>query len=159
MNQAMWRRANGMELKSDLHTSVEEAIRGELAAKNKLRICIGTDSQVKGDRVEYATVVVFVREKRGGFMFINKYHLPNNLKLKERMITEVSKSIEVAYEIFPVIEKYGIPLEIHADINSDPSFKSHSAFKEAMGYILGMGYIFKAKPDAFASSICADKMV
>jgi len=28
-----------------------------------------------------------------------------------------------------------------------------------MGYILGMGYAFKAKPDAFASSCCADKMV
>jgi len=30
---------------------------------------------------------------------------------------------------------------------------------EAMGYILSMGFIFKAKPEAFASSTCADKMV
>jgi len=28
-----------------------------------------------------------------------------------------------------------------------------------MGYILGMGFIFKAKPHAFASSCCADKIV
>jgi predicted RNase H-related nuclease YkuK (DUF458 family) len=28
-----------------------------------------------------------------------------------------------------------------------------------MGYIMGMGYEFKAKPYAFASSSCADKVV
>jgi len=27
-----------------------------------------------------------------------------------------------------------------------------------MGYILSMGFEFKAKPDAFASSSCADKV-
>jgi predicted RNase H-related nuclease YkuK (DUF458 family) len=48
---------------------------------------------------------------------------------------------------------------VHADINTDPHFKSNEALKEAMGYILGMGFVFKAKPDAFASSYCADKVV
>ena len=33
------------------------------------------------------------------------------------------------------------------------------ALAEAMGYILGMGFAFKAKPEAFASSCCADKVV
>jgi predicted RNase H-related nuclease YkuK (DUF458 family) len=28
-----------------------------------------------------------------------------------------------------------------------------------MGYILGMGFAFKAKPEAFASTSCANKMV
>jgi predicted RNase H-related nuclease YkuK (DUF458 family) len=28
-----------------------------------------------------------------------------------------------------------------------------------MGYIIAMGYTFKAKPDAFASSYCANKVV
>jgi len=28
-----------------------------------------------------------------------------------------------------------------------------------MGYILSMGFVFKAKPDAFASSSCADKCI
>ncbi|MCB0640283.1 MAG: hypothetical protein KDC44_01525, partial [Phaeodactylibacter sp.] len=35
----------------------------------------------------------------------------------------------------------------------------NTALKEAMGYILGMGFVFKAKPNAFASSSCADKVV
>ena len=33
------------------------------------------------------------------------------------------------------------------------------ALREAMGYILGMGFAFKAKPEAFASSSCANKIV
>jgi predicted RNase H-related nuclease YkuK (DUF458 family) len=50
-------------------------------------------------------------------------------------------------------------MEVHADINTNPSFKSHDALKDAMGYITGMGFTFKAKPDAFASSSCANKIV
>jgi predicted RNase H-related nuclease YkuK (DUF458 family) len=50
-------------------------------------------------------------------------------------------------------------MEVHADINTNPNFKSNDALEEAMGYILGMGFAFKAKPQAFASSSCANKVV
>ena len=43
--------------------------------------------------------------------------------------------------------------------NTNPHFKSNEALREAMGYILGMGFAFKAKPEAFASSSCANKIV
>ena len=52
-----------------------------------------------------------------------------------------------------------VEMEVHADINTDPQLKSNDALKEAMGYILGMGFAFKAKPEAYASSCCADKAV
>ena len=81
------------------------------------------------------------------------------MSLKERMITEVARSVEVAYSLCNLLDQYNVALEVHADINTDPHFQSNLALKEAMGYILGMGFIFKAKPDAFASSYCADKMV
>jgi predicted RNase H-related nuclease YkuK (DUF458 family) len=48
-------------------------------------------------------------------------------------------------------------MEVHADINTNPNFKSNDALKEAMGYILGMGFAFK-KARSFASSCCADKV-
>ena len=53
------------------------------------------------------------------------------------------------------MDLYEVELEVHADINTDPNFQSNVALKEAMGYILGMGFVFKAKPHAFASSSCA----
>lgn len=79
--------------------------------------------------------------------------------IRERMITEVARSIEVAYALCDMLDAHDVALEVHADINTDPSFESNVALKEAMGYILGMGFVFKAKPEAFASSACADKMV
>ena len=81
------------------------------------------------------------------------------MSLRERMITEVWKSVDVAYKLCDLLDEYDIELEVHADINTDPHFKSNEALREAMGYILGMGFVFKAKPDAFASSYCADKVV
>jgi predicted RNase H-related nuclease YkuK (DUF458 family) len=77
--------------------------------------------------------------------------------VNERMVYEVSKSVEVAYEIASLLDLYEIPLEIHADINPDPLHDSNKALQSAVGYILGMGYSFKVKPDAWAASSAADK--
>ena len=70
-----------------------------------------------------------------------------------------AKSIEIAYELCDLFNTYDVDMEVHAAINTNPQFKSNEALREAMGYILGMGFAFKAKPDAFASSCCADKVV
>ncbi len=92
-------------------------------------------------------------------MFIRKDRKNHNMSIKERMLLEVQHSIETAYELCPLLEQYHIDLEVHADINTNPNFQSNTALKEAMGYILGMGFIFKAKPESFASTNCANKLV
>jgi uncharacterized protein len=81
------------------------------------------------------------------------------MSIKERMLEEVGRSIEVAYSLCHIFTKYNVDMEVHADINTNPSFKSNDAFKEAMGYITGMGFTFRAKPYAFASTSCANKIV
>jgi predicted RNase H-related nuclease YkuK (DUF458 family) len=154
-----WRTLNGNHIELPILEKVERTIIAEHEKGNKLKVCIGTDSQVRGDVIEYATVIVFLREKKGGFMYISNSKAENRISLKERMISEVAKSIEVAYSLCDLLDLYDVALEVHADINTDPVFKSNTALKEAMGYILGMGFVFKAKPDAFASSSCADKVV
>ena len=154
-----WRRLSGQRLEGELIDNVERAIIRETEAGHKLKLCIGSDSQVRGETAEFATVIVFLREKKGGFMFIRNNKMSSKMSLKERMITEVAQSVEVAYGLCDLLDKYRVELEVHADINTDPAFKSNTALKEAMGYILGMGFVFKAKPDAFASTSCADKMV
>ena len=92
-------------------------------------------------------------------MFIRNFKMEKKMGIRERMITEVAHSVEVAYSLCDLLDQYDVGLEVHADINTDPHFKSNTALREAMGYILGMGFVFKAKPDAFASSTCADKVV
>ncbi len=155
----LWRRFTGEPLRAPIKKAVEEAIVRETKAGYKLKVCIGTDSQVRSTETEFATVIVFLREKHGGFMFISNDKTKQPYTIKERMLVEVAKSIEIAYELCDLFNKYDVDMEVHADINTNPQFKSNEALREAMGYILGMGYAFKAKPDAFASSCCADKMV
>lgn len=153
-----WRRLNGDFLSKDLLTEVEQTLAEKLNG-HPIKVCIGTDSQVKGTIIEFATAIVFIREKCGGFMFICNERIKAPMSIKERMLTEVYKSIEITYYLSPVLNRFGIKPEVHADINTSPNHKSNIAFHEAMGYILSMGYSFKAKPEAFASSYCANRVV
>jgi predicted RNase H-related nuclease YkuK (DUF458 family) len=154
-----WRKFNGDTISLPIKSAVEDAIKRETGNGFRLKVCIGTDSQVKGLETEFATVIVFLRERCGGFMFIHNERTTQKFSIKERMLVEVAKSIEVAYELCDLFTLYDVDMEVHADINTNPSFKSNEALKEAMGYILGMGFAFKAKPEAFASSSCANKIV
>jgi len=95
----LWRKFNGEVLELPIYKAVENAIRRETAAGYKLKVCIGTDSQVKGQETEYATVIVFLREGHGGFMFIHNERTRQKISIKERMLLEVAKSIEIAYEL------------------------------------------------------------
>ena len=154
-----WRKFNGETLNLPIYQAVESAIKRETESGYRLKVCIGTDSQVKGKETEFATVIVFLREGHGGFMFIHNEKTLLQYSIKERMLVEVAKSIEIAYELCNLFTLYDIEMEVHADINTNPHFKSNDALKEAMGYILGMGFAFKAKPEAFASSSCANRVV
>ena len=142
-----------------MEDEITEVIARERAMGNELRVCIGTDSQVKGKETEFATVIVFIRKGKGGFMYIHNEFTKQKMSIKQRMLTEVNKSIEVAFELCNIFSRFCVDMEVHADINTNPNFKSNDALKEAMGYIVGMGFAFKAKPDAFASSNCANKVV
>ena len=154
-----WKKFNGESVLRPILEEVEHAIIRETNNGYKLKVCIGTDSQVKGTITDLATVIVLVREHHGGFMYIHQEKSPLRMTIKERMLLEVQRSIETAYAICDLLDLYDVELEVHADINTNPTFKSNKALNDAMGYILSMGFIFKAKPEAFASSACADKMV
>ena len=152
-----WRKFNGEAINLPIKEAVAQTIIRETSKGVKLKVCIGTDSQVKGSDTEFATVIVFLREHNGGFMFIHNEKTKQKYHIKERMLVEVGMSIDIAYQLCDLFIEHNVEMEVHADINTDPNFKSNDALKDAMGYILGMGFAFKAKPEAFASSCCADK--
>jgi|JI9StandDraft_1071089.scaffolds.fasta_scaffold10024_3 predicted RNase H-related nuclease YkuK (DUF458 family) len=159
MEQQQWRKLSGQKIHISIEDEVRAAILREKEMGHQLKVCIGTDSQVKGKETEFATVIVFIRKGKGGFMYISNEISLQKMSIKQRMLTEVAKSIEVAYALCKIFTAYGVDMEVHADINTNPNFKSNDALKEAMGYIMGMGFAFKAKPQAFASSSCANKVV
>jgi predicted RNase H-related nuclease YkuK (DUF458 family) len=157
-DQQQWRKLSGQKI-----TSIEEEVRSAIVREkemgHELKVCIGTDSQVKGKETEFATVIVFIRKGKGGFMYIRNETTLQKMSIKQRMLLEVAKSIEVAYPLCDMLSRYSVDMEVHADINTNPNFKSNDALKDAMGYIMAMGFVFKAKPEAFASSSCANKIV
>jgi uncharacterized protein len=157
--QQQWRKLSGERIKIPIADEVTNVLIREREAGHELKVCIGTDSQVKGKETEFATVIVFIRKGKGGFMYILNELTKQKMSIKQRMLMEVGKSVEVAYALCNIFSKYSVDMEVHADINTNPNFKSNDALKEAMGYIVGMGFAFKAKPEAFASSSCANKVV
>ena len=76
-----WQKFNGETLHVPILQAVEDTIIREHQLGNKLKIYIGTDSQVKRGIVEFATVIVFLREHRGGFMFIHKDRKTHNMSI------------------------------------------------------------------------------
>lgn len=166
-----WKR-NDKEIKIPILEYLEEVFDKELEEGKTLKVCVGTDSQkIGGGTYKFATVILITTSEdlgggvivgRGGMIISSVYNYTfkqrNKELVNERMVFEVGKSIEIAYEIAPLLDLYDIKLEVHADINPDPKHESNKALQQAVGYILGMGYDFKVKPEAYASSHVADKL-
>ena len=45
------------------------------------------------------------------------------MKIRQRMLVEVAKTIEVAYNLCDTISRHNVALELHVDINTNPGFK------------------------------------
>src|SRR5687768_18213168 len=130
-----WRKFNGEPIELPILEAVENAIKRETQIGYHLKVCIGSDSQVKGKETEFATVIVFLREGHGGFMFIHNEKTRQVYSIKERMLVEVAKSIEIAYELCNLFTLYDVDMEVHADIdrkstrlNSSHGYISYAVF-------------------------------
>ncbi len=155
----MWQRFNNLVEVVHFESEVEQILQSGITSGSEMKICVGTDSQKKRSYTEFATVIVILRIGFGGQMLIRKMRYPNFNEIHSRLQKEVTLSIETAYNLHQYIEKYNIPIEIHADINSNPKYKSYTSLNSAYGYAVGMGFEFKCKPDAFASTCCANRLV
>jgi hypothetical protein len=129
-------------------------------------VYIGCDSvrfKKDGDwYARYATVIIVHKDScHGCRVFHNTEVLRDYGKttegLKNRMLTEVNYAVMAATD---VLEDIGDRhLEIHLDVNPNPVHKSNIAAKEALGWVLGMGFIAMIKPDGWAASTAADHAV
>jgi len=171
-----WKRVTKGYIDEPLIDYLEKIFDEEIENGYEIKVCIGTDSKRRGVGYQFATAIVIalsenigkdrfgrdILKGKGGMVIGATYFDEKQTKgkegVKERMMKEVAKTIEIATEISPLLDLYDIKLEIHADINPDIRFDSNKALNEAVGYMLGMGYDFKVKPDAWAASKGADKL-
>ena len=108
-------------------------------------------------------IVVHLDSKHGAKLFGYNVLEPDFEKNPGRpMMRMMNEAYKVA-EMYAEFEDELIPMdtvEIHLDINPQEVHGSSCAVKAASGYILGTcGIVPKVKPDAFAASYAADRMV
>jgi len=141
----------------------DEAREAILNSSQESSIYVGADSirYKKGELwfAKYSVVIILhMDSKHGCKLFHKTMDLPDYGNLKQRLLTEVGYAIEAATEIIDIVGDRR--LEIHLDINPNPSYKSNIAIKEALGYVRGsLGLDARIKPHSFAATHCADYLV
>jgi predicted RNase H-related nuclease YkuK (DUF458 family) len=121
-------------------------------------VFIGTDSQVHKDikKVLYATCIVLYKKGKGGRIFISRDPARLTASLRQRLMNETWRSLEVAF----VLSKHLPPnaeLIIHIDVNKKKKYKSSNYYQELVGMVTGQGFKCKIKPEAWAAQSVADK--
>ena len=146
---------------------IEDIVDLLITLDENTKIYLGCDSvrYRKGNRwfAKYATVlVVHMNGKHGCRVYKHRsvepdYDLKKN-RPKMRMLNEVRKVCELYTQVAPFIDEF--QCSIHLDINLDPKHGSNCAAAQAAGYVLGVTGLDQNqivfKPNAFASSFCAD---
>lgn len=164
-----WRRENLGEIKTPIKDYIRELIVKEKENGNHIKVVLGTDSQKKRKGVNFSTVILLeiktlfedkhdiIEVGRGAMVMYKNTFMERKFSLNEKMIKEVQMTVELAYDLLPLIDELKCDLELHADINSDPKAKSHASLNTAMGWLSGPGCEWKIKPDAYCASHTADK--
>ena len=146
------------------------------------KLVVGSDSQERGEGVDFVSVIAIHRVGRGGRYFWLRSYDEHKLELRSRIYKEATLSLALALALLEqelynnhipvaagksIIEaikelKAGINndiftnnLEIHVDIGENGPTKA--MIKEIVGMIRGSGFYVKIKPESFAASSLADK--
>ena len=110
-----------------------------------------------GQNCIFVTVVAFHdNDKRIGKYFYKKLKIENleYRNLKTKITEEVNLSVQAAQKINELSPSTKI--ELHVDIGKNKENKTRTMMTTVSGWVTGMGYDLKIKPDSWASSSIAD---
>ena len=145
----MWKTLSEVRI-ADLHQFVAEATRdGQV-------VHIGTDSLQKGRLTQFGTVVVILTPRKGGRVAYRKETVPRIASLRERLLTEVWKSVDLGLQLSPLVPG---ELTVHIDANPVVAHKSSAYVQELVGLVVGQGFKALIKPHSWAASHAADHAV
>lgn len=151
-NKPSWICPGGTQVKNEeFNVTVKDLIR------RGSRVYVGTDSMIRGDKCIFATVIAFHNnEKNIATYYYKKFNLINsdyrNLKIK--ITEEVNLSVQAAQKVLEYSP--GTDVEVHVDIGLNKENKTRSMMPVVFGWVSGMGFELKVKPDSWASSSIAD---
>ena len=117
---------------------------------------IGTDSLSLGRFTQFVTVVVIHTPMKGGRVAYSREVVPRMTSLRERLLKEVWKSVEVGIALNPTLPGN---LNIHVDANPKEKYASNKYVQELVGLVMGQGFRVILKPDSWAACHTADWIV
>lgn len=144
-------------LKNEKVESLEVILKSLLSEQTR-ELHIGTDSQQDGKVTQFVTVVVVVTPSKGARAFYSKETIPRIKSLRERLLREVSTSVQLGLELNAILPE-GTDLTIHVDANPNVKFKSSEYVQELAGYVAGQGFKTLLKPDSWCATHAADHVV
>ena len=128
------------------------------AVRPEMRIMIGTDAQRIGRDVHFVTVLILYDPGHGGRVFFTREKILKKMSLWEKLSTETWKSLEAAMMVEEILGSKA-QIEVHIDSTDNPKYRSSDYVKQLVGMVVGSGFRSVIKPDAAASSHCADHCV
>lgn len=122
-----------------------------------INIFIGCDSQSNSKKTIYGVTIVLYTKGKGGLVLCKRDIQSKEYNLQVRLLTEVSKAIEIA----EFIKENGITNIdfIDIDINPYKKYKSNTVFSQAVGMVEGMGYKVRYKHNGAVANRAANTLV
>ena len=121
-------------------------------------VFVGTDSQIKTTCCLYVTAICLhgTGGNPPGLYFFKKLKEDKHSSklLKTRIMQEVQYSIDIGTKL---MEEYPLAdIEVHIDVGSTPRSATRIYVDIIRGWLAGIGFKCKMKPNAWASSSVAD---
>ena len=126
------------------------------ASRDGQAVHVGTDSQQTGRFTQFVTVVVILTPRKGGRVAYRRTVVPRIASLRERLLTEVWKSVDLGLQFSPVVNG---ELTVHIDANPVVAHKSSRYVQELVGLVVGQGFKALIKPESWAATHAADHVV
>lgn len=145
----MWKTLGETKI-PDILAFVAEASQGGQA------VHVGSDSLQRGRFTHLVTVVVILTPRKGGRVAYRRELVPRIPSLRERLLTEVWKSVDLGLQLAPLVKG---DLTVHIDANPVVAHKSSAYVQELVGLVVGQGFKALIKPESWAASHAADHVV
>lgn len=145
----MWKTLTGRAIEDVVEFVSENARDGQV-------VHLGTDSLQRARSTRFVTVVAILTPGRGGRAIWRGELRPRIASLRERLLREVWLSVELGLRLHPVVPG---PLHVHIDANPVARHKSSAYVQELVGLVVGQGFRAVIKPESWAASRAADRLV
>src|SRR5215470_8148127 len=126
------------------------------ASRDGQAVHVGTDSLQTGRFTQFVTVVVVLTPRKGGRVAYRREVVPRIASLRERLLREVWKSVDLGLQFSPIVKG---DLSVHIDANPVVTHKSSAYVQELVGLVVGQGFKALIKPESWAATHAADHVV